>query len=207
MGRYTGPACRLCRREGVKLFLKGDRCNGGKCGFEKRNRPPGMHNWRRGKSSEFGQRLREKQKVKRYYGVYEQQFMKYYELASSMPGNTGETLLILLERRLDNVLTRGGFAYSRRQARQFISHGHITINGKKVDLPSYLVSQGDIVKVSEKPGSQKIIKAIVDKHSVTLPSWLEKAADKLELKVVQLPVRSEITIEIIENRIVEFCSR
>lgn len=207
MGRYTGPLCRLCRREGVKLFLKGERCTSGKCGLERREKPPGMHNWRRGKTSEYGQRLREKQKVKRYYGVWDAQFKNYYKLATKIQGNTGENLLILLERRLDNVLCRGGLATSRGQARQFITHGHIVINGKKVDLPGYLVKQGEIVRVCPKAGSQKLIKDISDKHSVTLPSWIERTPDQLELKVVQMPARSEIPIEIHENLIVEFCSR
>jgi len=131
MGRHTGPVCRLCRREGEKLYLKGDRCNSGKCSLERRDRPPGMHNWRRSKLSDYGQRLREKQKVKRYYGLYERQFKRFYEMATKQQGNTGENLMVLLERRLDNVLRRGGLAYSHAQARQFIGHGHILVNGKK----------------------------------------------------------------------------
>lgn len=207
MGRYTGPLCRLCRREGVKLFLKGERCNSGKCGLERRDKPPGMHNWRRSKISEYGQRLREKQKVKRYYGVFDAQFRTYYELATKIQGNTGENLLVLLERRLDNVLCRGGLASSRGQARQFVTHGHILVNGKKVDLPGYMAKQGDIIRVCPKAHSQKMVKDTAEKRSVTLPSWIERTQDQLEIKVVQMPVRSEIPIEIQDNLIVEFCSR
>lgn len=207
MGRYTGPLCKLCRREGVKLFLKGERCNSGKCGLERRDKPPGMHNWRRAKTSEYGQRLREKQKVKRYYGVFDAQFRSYYELATKIQGNTGENLLVLLERRLDNVMCRGGLASSRGQARQFIGHGHVLVNGKKLDLPGYLVKQGDVIRACPKAHSQKMVKTASETRSVTLPSWIERVQDQLEIKVVQMPVRGEIPIEIQDNLIVEFCAR
>ena len=207
MGRYTGPVCKKCRREGAKLFLKGDRCNSGKCGLERRDRPPGMHHWRRGKVSEYGQRLREKQKVKRYYGVYETQFKNYFALASKQKGNTGELLLVLLERRLDNVVCRGGLAFSRPQARQFIGHGHFLVNGKKVDIPSYLIKEGDVITVKPKDNVQKLIKEVYDACTAEAPSWIEKTPDKAEIKVVNMPARSEIQIEIQEQMIVEFCSR
>lgn len=207
MGRYTGPVCRLCRREGTKLFLKGDRCQGGKCSLERRDRPPGMHNWRRGKISEYGQRLREKQKVKRYYGVYETQFKNYFKIAAKQKGNTGENLLTLLERRLDNVVCRAGFAYSRPQSRQIIAHGHICVNGKKLDIPSYLVKEGDVISVRKKESSEKLVKTICENHSAEAPSWIEKTPDNVEFKVVSLPVRNEISIKIDEQLIVEFCSR
>ena len=147
MGRHIGPVCRLCRREGLKLFLKGTRCDTPKCSVTRRDSVPGMHQFRRGKASEYAIRLREKQKVKRYYGVYERQFRKYFDMASSRPGNTGDALMAVLERRLDNVVTRLGFALSRPQARQLVGHGHITVNGRKVDVPSYLVRPGDKIKV------------------------------------------------------------
>lgn len=208
MGRYTGPLCRLCRREGVKLFLKGERCNSSRCALERgRDKPPGMHTWRRGKSSEYGLRLREKQKVKRYYGLFELQFSRYYDLATKIQGNTGENLLVILERRLDNVVCRGGLAHSRNQARQLVAHGHVIVNGKKVDLPGYLVKQGDVVAICPKADIQKVVKELADKRTTTLPSWLERTPDKLELRVVQMPNRSEVPLEIHENLIVEFCSR
>src|SRR5262249_35727701 len=137
MGRHTGPVCRLCRREGLKLFLKGTRCDSAKCAVERREGVPGMHQFRKGKASEYSVRLREKQKVKRFYGIFERQFSKYYDIASRRPGNTGDALMSLLERRLDNVITKLGFALSRPQARQIVSHGHVMVNGRKVDIPSY----------------------------------------------------------------------
>jgi small subunit ribosomal protein S4 len=207
MGRYTGSVCKRCRREGVKLFLKGERCQSGKCSLERRNHPPGMHNWRKGKLSEYGLRLREKQKVKRYYGLYEGQFFSYFERASHTKGNTGENLLVLLERRLDNVVCRGGLANSRAQARQFIVHGHVWVNGKKLDIPSYLVRANDVITVAPGESSQKMIHPIYESFAKELPSWLERASDKMEVKVVNMPVRSEIEIEVKEQLIVEVCSR
>ena len=156
MGRHIGPVCRLCRREGLKLFLKGTRCDTPKCAVGRREGVPGMHQFRRSKASEYAIRLREKQKVKRYYGVFERQFRKYFELASRRPGNTGDALMSLLERRLDNIVTRLGFATSRAQGRQMITHGHITVNGRKLDIPSYLVRPGDTIKVKEREHSQKL---------------------------------------------------
>src|SRR3712207_2701576 len=159
MGRYTGPVCRLCRREGLKLFLKGTKCDTPKCPVERRDGVPGMHQYRRGKPSEYSIRLREKQKVKRYYGIFERQFRKYFELASRRPGNTGDALMALLERRLDNVVTRLGFATSRPQARQLIRHGHITINDRKVDIPSYLVRPGETIRAKDREAAKKLVAA------------------------------------------------
>ncbi|HON45848.1 MAG TPA: 30S ribosomal protein S4, partial [Planctomycetota bacterium] len=174
---------------------------------ERRNRPPGMHNWRKGKPSEYGLRLREKQKVKRYYGLFERQFFKYFIRARRSKGNTGENLLILLERRLDNVVCRGGLAASRAQARQFIVHGHIFVNGKKVDIPSYLVKANDEITVASNDTSRKLIQPIYESFQKEAPSWIQRAVGKLEVKVVDMPVRSEIEIEIKEQLIVEICSR
>ena len=151
MGRHIGPVCRLCRREGTKLFLKGTRCDTPKCPVDRREGVPGMHQFRRGKASEYAIRLREKQKVKRYYGIFERQFRKYFELASRRPGNTGDALMALLERRLDNVVTRFGFATSRAQARQVVRHGHIDLNGRKCNIPSALVKVGDVVAGGSRP--------------------------------------------------------
>src|SRR3954453_13209483 len=156
MGRHVGPVCRLCRREGLKLFLKGTRCDTPKCAVDRREGVPGMHQFRRGKASEYSIRLREKQKVKRYYGIFERQFRKYFEMASRRPGNTGNALMALLERRLDNVITRLGFATSRPQARQMITHGHMTINGRKLDIPSYPVSPGDQMAMMDRERSPRL---------------------------------------------------
>ena len=155
MGRHIGPVCRLCRREGTKLFLKGTRCDTPKCAVDRRDGVPGMHQFRRGKASEYAIRLREKQKVKRYYGIFERQFRKYYEEASRRPGNTGDALMSLLERRLDNVVTRLGFAASRPQARQMITHGHIMVNGRKLDIPSYMVRPGDQIQFKNREHSRQ----------------------------------------------------
>ena len=164
MGRHIGPVCRLCRREGLKLFLKGTRCDTPKCAVDRREGVPGMHQFRRGKASEYSIRLREKQKVKRYYGIFERQFRKYFELASRRPGNTGDALMAILERRLDNVVTRLGFATSRPQARQMITHGHIIVNGRKLDIPSYLVRPGDTIKVKEREHSLKMAAEHLDRR-------------------------------------------
>jgi len=208
MGRYVGPVCRLCRREGAKLFLKGSRCHTKLCSYEKRETPPGMHNWRRGKISEYGQRLREKQKLKRYYGIYDKQFRSYFYKAENQSGNTGENLIVLLERRLDNAVCRGKFAHSRRHARQLIGHGHLLVNGKKVTIPSYIIQEGDVIQVRDKENSKKVVQEVLESSATRdLPSWLELAQETPAIKIVQLPVRSEIQIEIREQMIVEFCSR
>lgn len=208
MGRYTGSVCKLCRREGVKLFLKGARCYGAKCSVDKRDSPPGMHNWRKGKLSEYGKRLREKQKGKRHYGLFEKQFKNYFRKANKQKGNTGENLLTLLEMRLDSVVFRGGFAQSHPQARQIIAHGHIFVNGRKVDIPSYLIKVGDIITPNTRESSKKMIASVVQEGSrLDVPSWLEKSADNLQLKIVNLPARNEVQLEIEEQLIVEFFSR
>src|SRR5438105_13112350 len=158
MGRHTDPVCRLCRREGIKLFLKGSRCESPKCAIDRRSTPPGMHGYRRGKSSEYGVRLREKQKLKRFYGVLERQFRRYFELASRSPENTGEVLLSIMERRLDNVVHRLGFAPSRYAARQLVSHGHILLNGRMANIPSLLVKAGDTVVAKSRPRTMLLVK-------------------------------------------------
>jgi len=209
MARYTGPKCRLCRREGEKLFLKGERCLGSKCANEKRPYPPGMHGLRKKgrKMSVYGTQLREKQKVKRIYGVAERQFRRYYLMALRMPGNTGENLLSLLERRLDNVVFRLGFAKSRAQARQFVSHGHIRVNGRKVNIPSYIVKKGDRISVDEDFISNPEVAAAVESvTSTAIAPWLSKT-DPFSGTVVELPTRIDVTHPINERHIVEFYSR
>jgi len=175
MGRYTGPVCKLCRREGLKLYLKGERCYTDKCAFERRPYPPGQHGpTARLKFSDYGLRLREKQKVKRIYGVSEKQFARYFEMAERQRGNTGVNLLILLERRLDNVVYRLGFASSRREARQLVNHGHIMVNGHVVDIPSYLVDVGDVIEVKPSSRDMDRIKAALEGVARRgIPSWLE----------------------------------
>jgi len=209
MARYRGPKCRLCRREGEKLFLKGDRCYTDKCAFERRRYPPGVHGRERGpKLSIYGMQLREKQKVKRIYGVLEAQFKRYFELARRMGGNTGENLLSILERRLDNVVYQLGFAKSRSQARQLVSHGHIAVNGKKVDIPSYLVKPGDVVSVREKSQKIPFVQEALEARDVqNIPSWLELDKSKMEGTVLRLPVREDVTHPINERLIVELYSK
>lgn len=208
MARYTGSVCRQCRREGTKLFLKGDRCYTEKCAINKRHTPPGMHGQGRRKQSEYGIQLREKQKVRRAYGVMESQFRKYYDMASNMRGVTGENMLSLLERRLDNVCYRLGFGDSRPMARQMVTHGHIRVNGKKVDIPSYLVKDGDVVTVREKSADNEFFKALKEEGAArTIPKWLELDAPKLTGKVVALPTRDDIDLTIEEHLIVEYYSR
>lgn len=210
MGRYTGPKCRLCRREGMKLMLKGIRCETAKCPMERqwRSNPPGMHSWRRGRGSEYGMRLREKQKVKRYYGVYEKQFIKYYQSAERGTGNTGTTLLMLLERRLDNVVHKLGFAASRATARQIVSHGHVFVNGRKMDRPSYLVRVGDKVAVKANERSQKLVRAYLEElGEPVLQNWLSLDLTKLEATVLAMPTRDDVMIPVEEQLIVELCSQ
>src|SRR3954449_6322303 len=189
MGRHIGPVCRLCRREGTKLFLKGTRCDTPKCAVDRREGVPGMHQYRRGKASEYAIRLREKQKVKRYYGIYERQFRRYFEMASRRPGNTGAALMSILERRLDNVITRLGFATSRPQARQMVCHGHITVNGRKVDIPSYLVRAGDAIAIKDRESSRKLAaESLTMEGMPPVPDWLERVStDPPEGRVSRLP--------------------
>ena len=209
MARYIGPVCRLCRREGSKLFLKGSRCLSDKCAIERRNYPPGQHGRRRGRRpSDYQVQLRQKQKVKRIYGVFERQFRKYFKEAAQRRGITGEALLIGLERRLDNVVYRTGLALSRAHARQIVRHGHIQVNGGRVDIPSYQTSQGDVIAVAS--GSKKNIAikmAAENATAVERPNWLQVDLDSLEGRVVQLPTRADLDIDIQEQLIVELYSK
>ena len=208
MARYTGPSCRLCRREGMKLYLKGDRCYSDKCAVDRRGYAPGQHGQGRRKLSEYGIQLREKQKAKRIYGVLERQFRKYYKMAEKMKGVTGENLLQLLERRLDNVVYRLGLASSRAEARQLVRHGHFKVNGRKVNIPSYLVDVGDVITVKEKSRNSKRIKELVERaQDRTVPDWLQINYESLEGKVIELPTKEHIDIPIEEHLIVEFYSR
>lgn len=210
MARYLGSSCKYCRREGVKLMLKGIRCETAKCPVEKkqRNLAPGMHGWRRGRVSEYGVRLREKQKVKRYYGILEQQFMRYFHRAERLKGNTGETLLQLLERRLDNVVYKLNLAPSRKAARQLIAHGHIHVNGRKVDISDFTTNIGDkiTVKASEK-SAKKIKQQLESNPNFTTQSWLQLDRVKPEATIVALPGRDDVQIPVEEQLVVEFCSR
>lgn len=207
MARYTGSSCRLCRREGQKLFLKGERCYSSKCAIEKRNYAPGQHGQnRRSKQSDYGLQLREKQKAKRFYGLLETQFRNYFDKAAKKKGPAGENLLILLETRLDNVVFRMGFASSRKEARQLVRHGHFTVNGKKVDIPSAAVKAGDVVKVKEKSTASPKFKEIRD-MAISTPSWITVDVDKLEGKVIALPTRTDIDTPIAEHLIVELYSK
>ncbi|NPA95147.1 MAG: 30S ribosomal protein S4 [Thermodesulfobacteria bacterium] len=208
MARYTGPRCRLCRREGSKLFLKGDRCFSEKCAFERRSYAPGQHGKGRVKVSDYGLRLREKQRVRRIYGVKESQFRRYFEIADRQKGVTGTNLLVLLERRLDNVVYRLGFADSRSQARQLVKHGHFLVNGRRVDIPSYQVRVGDEIKVREKSKDiVPIVQAIEAVARRGVPDWLELDADNRKGVVKAMPERSHITMPIQEQYIVEFYSK
>ena len=208
MARYRGAACRLCRREGEKLFLKGDRCFSDKCAMEKHPYPPGQAGKKRPRESEYRLQMREKQKTKRMYGMLEKQFHGYYELASRQPGITGENLLILLETRLDNVVYRLGFAKSRAEARQLVSHGHITVNGRRVDIPSFRVSEGDLVGVAANAKDLLVIKAaIVSNERSTVPGWLEVDIEKLQGSVLSMPKREQIDITVHERLIVELYSK
>jgi small subunit ribosomal protein S4 len=209
MGRHIGPVCRLCRREGMKLFLKGTRCTSPKCAIERREGVPGMHQFRRSKASEYAVRLREKQKVKRYYGVFERQFRKYFELASRRPGNTGDALMALLERRLDNVVTRLGFAVSRAQARQYVRHGHFAVNGRKLDIPSYLVRPGDVIQVKDREHSRNLVTANLALDGMPpVPEWLERTGtEPAEGRVSRLPSTQDIALPVTPQLIVELLSR
>ena len=208
MSRYIGPSCRQCKAEGTKLFLKGDRCYSAKCAITKRHTPPGMHGQGRKKQSEYGIQLREKQKVRRAYGVLESQFRKYYDVAANMHGVTGDNMLQLLERRLDNVAYRLNFGESRPMARQLVTHGHIRVNGKKVDIASYQVKVGDVITLRDKTRDIELFKTLREQGaSRTIPKWLELDAETLTGKVVALPQRDDIDLTIEEHLIVEFYSR
>lgn len=208
MARYTGAVCRLCRREGTKLFLKGERCLTGKCAVDRRKSAPGQHGQGRKKLSEYGLQLREKQKARRYYGVLESQFAKYFEMASKKQGITGDNLLTILESRLDNVVYRLGFAVSRAEARQLVVHGHFTVNGKKVDIPSYLTKVGDVIAIKEKSRGSEKIKAILEAtDGKIIPKWLDLDNNTLTGKVVAYPERDDIDMDFEEHLIVELYSR
>ena len=208
MARYTEAVCRLCRREGQKLFLKGDRCYTDKCAMNARAFAPGQHGQGRSKSTEYGQQLREKQKAKRFYGVLESQFRSYFEMAERRPGQTGENLLSILECRLDNVVYRLGFAMSRAEARQMVSHGHITVNGRKVNIPSYQVKPGMTVALKESSRGIEKIKANIEANAFRpAPKWLEYDANNAMAKVVAAPARDDIDLPIEEHLIVELYSK
>lgn len=212
MARYTGPVCKLCRREGEKLFLKGERCYSQKCAIERRAYPPGQHGrmaqWRRSKTSDFGAQLRAKQKARRVYGVLEQQFRRYYRRALKSRGLTGLTLLRLLESRLDNVIYRMGYASSRAQARQLVTHGHFLVNGRRTDVPSMSVRPGDLIEIRE--GSKKNtfftdLPAVAEERSI--PDWISRDVKALKGEITRLPERTEIDASLNEQLIVEFYSR
>ena len=208
MARYTGPACKLCRREGVKLFLKGERCTSGKCALDRRPTAPGQHGAANKKVREYGMQLREKQKTRRYYGVLEKQFNNYYHEAARKEGLTGENLLSLLERRLDNVVYRMGMANSRKEARQLILHEHFVLNGKKVNVPSILVRVGDVVSAKENFRDSDKFKALLEAmQSQNAPKWLELNKENASAKVLALPQRDDIDFEFNEQLIVELYSK
>jgi small subunit ribosomal protein S4 len=208
VARNLGPVCRLCRREGLKLFLKGERCYSDKCAIERRNYPPGAHGQARTRFSEFAIRLREKQKVKRIYRLLEKQFAHYFEVAERMPGITGESLLVLLERRLDNVIYRLGFASSLSQARQLVRHGHFEVNGKKVTIPSYLVAVGQMVSITEKSRTKKVIvEALEMAQRRGVPPWIALERDQFRGSLRSYPARTDLTMPISEKLIVEHYSR
>ena len=208
MGRITGPVCRLCRRDGLKLFLKGSRCDTPKCAFERRSTPPGMVQRRRPKQTDYGLHLREKQKVKHYYGVLERQFRNYFAKAEQGKTNTGEALMSLLERRLDNVVHRMGFAASRAAARQMVQHGHITINGSRVDIPSYLVRAGDVVRVKNRKRSLQLVHAVLAEGRREVPDFLTRVDGGVpEGRVDRLPGADDVSIPVQANLIIELCSK
>jgi len=208
MARYTGADCRLCRREGIKMFLKGDRCYSDKCAIERRPYPPGMAGKKRPRDSEYRVQLREKQKAKRIYGLLEKQFRGYYKIASRLAGITGENLLRLLESRLDNVVYRLGFAASRDEARQNVRHGHFLVDGRRVDIPSYRLKPGQVVAVAVKAREMSVVKAaIISSSKMEIPGWLEVDVEKLQGKVLSLPTRDQIDAPVREQLIVELYSK
>ena len=206
MARYTGPSCKLCRREAVKLFLKGERCYTEKCEIEKRNYPPGVHVETRGKFLEYGLRLREKQKVRKTYGLSEKQFKRFFTMAENKKGITGTNFLVLLERRLDNMVYRLGFATSRKEARQLVSHNHIMVNGRRVNIPSFIIKEGDEIAVKNKElfSVKNALESVVRRG---VPSWIELDKEEMKGVIKLLPVREDITMPIKEQLIVEYYSR
>ena len=208
MARYTGAVCRQCRREGEKLFLKGERCYTGKCALERRSYAPGQHGQSRKKYSEYGLQLREKQKVRKYYGVLESQFAKYFEMAEKKAGVTGLNLLAIVESRLDNVVYRLGFASSRQEARQSVRHGHFTVNGHKANIPSMLLKPGDVIAVADKFRGNEKFKSVLEATSAhPIPKWLDLNREQLDARILQLPAREEIDLEVEEQLIVELYSK
>ncbi len=208
MARYTGPACKLCRREGKKLYLKGERCTSGKCAIERRSTAPGQHGAAKKKMGEYGVQLREKQATRRYYGILEKQFKNYYAEADRKEGMTGENLLVLLERRLDNTVYRMGLAESHKEARQLVLHAHFTLNGKKVNVPSILVKPGDVIAVKEASRASTKFKALAEAlESKTAPKWLDVDKTNLQAKVVSFPAREDIDFDFNEQLIVELYSK
>ncbi len=208
MARYTGPVCKLCRREGKKLFLKGERCYTGKCALERRAYAPGQHGQSRKKATEYGLQLRAKQQAKRYYGIQESQFYKYFVMAERKQGVTGENLLRICESRLDNVVYLLGWANSRAEARQLVTHGHYKVNGKKVNVPSYLLKAGDEVAIADKSKESEKIKATVAANEARpVPQWLDRNAEALSGKVIALPTREQIAVPVEEHLIVELYSK
>ena len=208
MARYTDAVCRICRREGDKLFLKGDRCYTDKCAIARRGSAPGQHGQGRKKASEYASQLREKQKCKKYYGLLEKQFHHYFELATKMNGMPGENLLKLLETRLDNVVYRAGFAMSRPEARQLVSHAHFTVNGKKVNIPSYLVKAGDVIAIRESSMDSDKVKGVLEANaSRPALNWLSVDRAKAQATVVSIPERSDVDLQVAEHLIVELYSK
>ncbi|MBR4872678.1 MAG: 30S ribosomal protein S4 [Clostridia bacterium] len=208
MARYTGPACKLCRREGTKLYLKGERCMTGKCALDRRGTAPGQHGAGNKKMREYGKQLREKQKAKRYYGILEKQFLNYFKEADRKEGMTGENLLTLIERRLDNVVYRMGMGESRKESRQLVLHEHVELNGKKVNVPSIIVKAGDVVTIRENFRGSEKCKALAESlKDKTAPKWLDVNKDNLTAKVVALPAREDIDFPIEEQLIVELYSK
>jgi small subunit ribosomal protein S4 len=210
MARYTTPVCRRCRRAGLKLYLKGVRCETAKCPIEKqwRNKPPGQHFWQRRRPSEYGVRLREKQKLRWYYGVLERQFTRFFAEAQRTKGSTGERLLILMERRFDNVVYRLGFASSRKAARQLVNHGHILWNGRMTDIPSLKVKPGDVIEVRDRKSSRDLIRSwLTEEEGRVIPAWLSADPANFRGEVKALPSREDISLQVNEQLIVEFCSR
>lgn len=208
MGRITGAVCRLCRRDGLKLFLKGTRCDTPKCAFERRSTPPGMVQKRRPKPTDYGLHLREKQKVKHYYGVLERQFRGYFARAERGKGNTGEVLLSLLERRLDNVVHRVGFALSRAAARQLVTHGHVTVNGRRVDVPSYQLRAGDVVRIKNRKKSLQLVHASLSEFRRETPDFVTRSESGVpEIRLDRLPAADDVSIPVQANLIIELCSK
>ena len=208
MARYTGAVCKLCRREGKKLFLKGERCYTGKCAIDRRNYAPGQHGQGRKKASEYGTQLRAKQTARRYYGINEVQFSKYFEMAEKQTGMTGENLLRICESRLDNIVYLLGWASSRAEARQLVTHGHFQVNGKKVDIPSYLCKAGEVLSIKKESLDSEKFKAVLEANaSRPVPQWLDLNRDALSAKIAHLPGRDEIDLEVEEHLIVELYSK